>query len=319
MPIYTKLKGFTVAESAGKKSFTEQLEENLMEFFNWGLLEAGAFDDAPITTPGTPDPYDDSKLTVKHMASVDDGRIWQSPHGGWVWETGLDAERQPIPVSGVYVNGTFYSESTSGPYKHFVDYPNGRVVFDAAIPTNAVVQAAHSYRWVNFYDQEVPWFRDVIFDAYRFEVGEDAPVSGVIGLLDQYSVQLPAVVIESVPQRRFVPKQIGDTSQWVYADFLMHILAERKEDRDFLQDAITLQKDKAFYLFDVNAKIAANQYALDWHGSLLPGAMTYPELVDGFRYKTCYFNRLVGQDSSALLPLFRATIRATLEVEFTDP
>lgn len=321
MPAYTMLNGFSKPESAGAKSFTEQLAENLAEFFNWGLLEAGAYDNVPVTTPGTADPYDDSTMHPKHMEGVADGRIWGSPHQNWVWETGIDSERQPIVASGVYVNGSFYAENTVGTYKHFLDFRKGRVVFDSPIPTTSVVQVSHSHRWVEIYDENVPWFRDVIFDAYRFEVG-DNPGSGVIGLLQQNAVQLPAIVVETVPQTRFKPRQIGDLSQWVYKDFLFHIIAEAGEDRTFLQDAILLQKDRGIYLYDVNARMAANQYPLDWHGALRPGAMTYPQLVtappDGFRYKTCFFNRVAGEASSALLPLFRATLRVTVEAEFTE-
>lgn len=319
MPTYTTLRGI---HNVDDDSLVEILEENLMEFFNWGLLEAGGYTDATVTNLGVNDPTDDSMLIPVHMPGQPDGRIWQSPHRNWVWESGLDSERQPLPVSGVYVDGTFYDASTSGAFAYFVNYPDGRVVFEQPIPTTSVVQASYSYRWVNFYDQEVPWFRDVVFDAYRFEVGEDAQPSGVLGLLQEYQVQLPAVIIETVPTRRFVPKQIGDGSQWVYQDFLFHVLTDRSDDRNFLIDAITLQKDKTFYLFDTNARAAANKFALDWHGSLVSNAMTYPMLVDmppsGFRFKRCIFNRMAGQESSGRLPLFRAIIRATLEVDFTN-
>jgi hypothetical protein len=318
MPAWTRLIG---AEDVDKKSFLENLEENLIEFFNWGLLEGGGYSDAHIDTPGVSDPTDDVTLLPNHMQGVVDGRIWQSPHRGWVWESGLESARQPIPVSGVYINGDFVQTPASGTqYEHYINYPAGRVIFANPIPTNTVVQAEYSFRWVHFYNQDVPWFRDVIFDAYRYETGPDVPVSGVIGLLDNYAVELPAVVIETVATRRFVPKQQGDLSQWIYQDFLFHILTDNSPDRSGLIDYISLQKDKTIYLFDRNAQIAANKLPLDWRGSPVSGAMTYPMLVEpppsGYQYNKCRFSNMVGQESSARLPLFRAIIRATLQVDF---
>lgn len=314
MPIYTQLKGIKDTDSS---SLLELLEENLVEFFNYGLLEAGGYTDVNMG-----DSNNDANLLPIHMPGQPDGRIWQANYRNWVWEFGLESERQPIAISGVYVDGAFHSSNATDTFKHFVNYPEGRVVFDSPISTSSVVQAEYSYRWVNFYDQDVPWFRDVIFDSYRFEIGEDANPSGMIGLLQNNSVQLPAVIIETVPNRRMVPRQLGDGSQIIYQDFLFHILAESSEDRSFLIDTVTLQKDKTFYLFDTNARVAANAFALDWHGSLLPNAKTYPMLVDappsGFRWNRCIFNKMVGQDASVRLPLFRAIIRATLEVDFTQ-
>lgn len=294
----------------------------MIDFFNWGLLEAGGYDDVNITNPGIDDPLDDATLRPVHTPGLPDGRVWQSNFRNWVWEDGLESEQQPISVSGVYVDGAFHNANDAGPFKFFTNYKEGRILFEHAIPTTSLVQASYSYRWVNFYDQDVPWFRDVIFDAYRFEIGTDVPTSGFVGLLQKNQVQLPAVIIETVPNRRFIPRQLGDGSQILYQDFLFHILTENSADRSFLIDTVTLQQDKTFYLYDVNARATANQFALDWHGNKIPGAKQYPDLVQmpptGFRYHKCVFNKMVGQDSSARLPLFRAIIRVTLEVDFTE-
>ena len=315
MPTYTQLHGISDVD---RDELIEQLQVNLMDFFNWGLLEAGGYTDVLIDISDT---TEDATLLPVHMPGQPDGRIWQAPQRNWVWETGLESLRQPIAVSGVYVDGTYHNLNTTGQYKHFVNYPEGRVVFDQPISTHSLVQAEYSYRWVNFYNQSVPWFRDVIFDAFRFEVGPDSLPSGVLGLLKDNAVQLPAVVIETTATRRMVPKQIGDLSQIVYQDFLFHILTENVADRDFMIDVITLQKDKTFYLFDTNARAAANKFGLNYHGSINPGGFTYPQLVqpspDGFRWKRCVFNKMVGQETSVRLPLFRAIIRVTVEVDST--
>lgn len=322
MPTYTHLAGFGDG-AADQKTFTEQLQENLVEFFNWGLLEAGGYSDILVSNVGVPDPTDDCNLLPNHMPGVADGRIWQAPYRNWVWESGLESSRQPVAISGVYVNGTFSPTPSSGTAnEHYINYPEGRVVFTSPIATNSVVQAEYSYRWVNFYDQSVPWFRDVIFDAFRYETTPDVHPSGIIGLLNENAVQLPAVVVETVATRKFLPKQLGDRSQWIFQDFLFHVVCDNAADRSAILDIVTLQKDKTIYLFDANARAAADKYPLDWHGSPVDGAMTYPVLVSdpptGFRYKKCFFSNMVGQETSVRLPLFRAIIRVTLEVEFTE-
>ena len=52
-------------------------------------------------------------------------------------------------ISGVYVDGAFKPSTITGTYAHHVDYFDGRVVFDTAIPTGSVVQAEFSYKWIN--------------------------------------------------------------------------------------------------------------------------------------------------------------------------
>lgn len=304
-PLKIKLVG---VPDADRKLLTEQLTINLEAFFDWSLLEAGGYEDVHIDPT---DALNDSTLLPVHMPSQPDGRIWQAPHRNWVWESGLDSDRQPIPISGVYLGGVLHPQDGS----YYINYPEGRVVFNDPISTTTVVQVEYSYKWMNFYNQTVPWFRDVIFDAYRFEVGPDAQPSGFVGLLKQNSVQLPAIVIET-GGRRSVPRQLGNLSQWTYQDFLFHVLAENVEDRDFMIDVFSNQKDSSIDLFDENARAAANAFALDWHGAPVPEAnhFTYPNLITNYPLTTCYFNKIVIQEVSAILPLFRSVIRITLEI-----
>ena len=312
MPSYTSLHGVTDIDA---RTLIEQLQVNLMEFFNWGLLEVGGYTEVYLDPT---DPTGDDTLLPKKMPGQPDGKLWQAKNRNWIWEDSLSSSRQPIAVSGVYIGNQFFQSGTTGIYSHKINYPQGMVVFDNAIPTNSEVRVEHSYRWLNFYNQDVPWFRDVIFDSLRYEVGEDALPSGVIGLLNKNSIQLPAVVVETVASRKSIPRQIGDLSQTVYQDFILHVLAETGEDRDTIIDVVSLQKDKTFYLFDMNARAAANSYSLDWHGSKVPGSKMYPQLVEphptGFQWKKCTFDKIVGQETSIYLPLFRSTIRVTLEV-----
>lgn len=319
METYLTLKGVT---DVTRQQLLEAMAQGVRAFLEWGFLNAGGFSTVEVATPGTNDPYADEMLRPVHQEGVADNRIWEALHSDWVYETGLDADPPPVQTTGVYVNGVFYpTASTAGTFKHHVNFPEGRVVFDQAIPATAVVQAGYSYRWVNFYDHEVPWFRDVIFDPL---VTSDQPPSGTdfTKLLVANRVQLPAIVIEPVLNRRQRGVMLGSGAQWVEQDILFHIMAERADERNNIMDILCYQKDKTFYLFDVNARREAGDYPVDWRGMPVAGAKMYPQIVDlppgGYRWKSCFFSRMVPQDVSLRLPLYRGIVRATLEVDFNS-
>ena len=84
------------------------------------------------------------------------GGFWKN----WVWQVGLRLQMADAPlvsnmynsgISGVYVDDTFYSSSTTGTYSHKIDYFNGRVIFDNAIPSGSKVQAEHGYKYIVVY------------------------------------------------------------------------------------------------------------------------------------------------------------------------
>src|SRR5206468_9438716 len=119
----------------------------------------------------------------------------------------------------------------------------------------------------------------------------------------------PAVNIEPVMTRRLRGVMLGSGAQWVEQDILFHVIAERADERNNIVDIISLQKDKTFFLFDINARREANDFGLDWRGSPLANASMYPKLVDlppaGYRWRQCYFSRMVPSDVSLRLPMFR--------------
>lgn len=321
MTDYLKLNGVR----AGNSQLIDLLEENLISFFEWGLLEAGFYDDVQIFALGDADtPYVAAEnLFPVAVPGVSGGRIWQAPYRNWVYETGLESTRQPIAVSGIYVDGVFRPLGGSGQYSYHIDYPNGRVTFDNAISTTSVVQANYSYKRIGLYDEDVPWFSTLVFDSFGPTADTSILPSGVLGLLKENQIQLPLIVVEGVARQRMVPKELGNISQWVYQDFLLHVIAENSLDRNNLVDIITHQKDKVFYLYDGNARAADNAYALDYRNSLVPGKPLYPTLVlpapSGYRMNSCRFYQVRGSESSSTPPIFRGVVRATLEVDDNLP
>lgn len=318
---YTRLKGVT---EIGDSLLSEQLKANLVEFFNWGLLGVGGFTNV---TRSSIAPYGTGVLPAQ-LRLVDDknyniGQIWESHRQDWVWESGVDYAYQPIQISGVYVNNTFYNSSTTGTYEHKIDYPRGRVIFTNAIPSSSVVEVNYSHRYVSFYTSDAPWFKEVIFNSYRVDDPQFTQLSsGVWTILSQNRIQLPAVIVETVPRRKFIPMQLGG-GQWVNTDVIFHILAETTWDRDKLMDIISFQKEKTLLSFDKNAMTDANRFPLDYAGSIASGAMVYPDLVKssgegGFFWKKIFVKDMQTQESPSMPPLHRAVVRGTFEIDYPE-
>ncbi len=111
--------------------------------------------------------------------------------------------------------------------------------------------------------------------------------------------------------------------QWVRQDVLFHILAETTWDRDKLFDIITYQKDRTILAFDKNAMVTADKFPLDYQGSLVSGAMMYPDLIKlpsdgGFFWKKMFVKDMQSQDSPSIPPLYRAAVRGTFEIDFPE-
>ncbi len=309
----------------GGNQIIEQVGENLIAFFEWGLLEAGFYDDVRIYSLGDDDSPYAAPETLKPVAvpKIADGKVWQAEYRNWVYESGLESTRQPIQVSGIYVDGGFHSVASTGQYAHHIDYFNGRVVFDTPIPVNSVVQANYSYKRIGLYDESFPWFNSVVFDEYGTEPSTQILPSGVSNLLKNHGIQLPLILVEGVASQRLVPRELGNVSQWVYQDFLMHVIAENSQDRNNIVDILVRQKDKSFYLFDCNRRAMDNAYALDFQNKLVLSKPLYPALVSpppvGYRMSLCRFYNMRGSESYSRPPIFRAVVRATMEVDDSVP
>lgn len=320
MPDYTSLK---FIDSIGKTTLSQQLQDNLVEFFNWGIMDKGGFFNVNIPAVGL---YGGNKHQLR---LVDDpnytaGQVWEGYRNNWVWESGLSTATQPIAISGVHVGGNFHPATGVGTYAHHIDYPNGRIIFDSAISTTSTVTAEYSYKWVKVTTANAtPWFREVQYRAARLESSQFSNTgSGDWDQLGQTRLQLPAIGIEIVPRRSVKPLQLGDISQWVYTDVLFHILAEDEHTRNKLVDIVSLQSEKTIYMFDIDKIATSGRFPLDYRGmlsdkSVASGALTYPNLVtvSGYRDRELRFESTTIQQMDAINPsLHLGTVRGTTEV-----
>ena len=316
MPSSTSLKGF---DNIGQSLLNEQLEHNLIEFFDWSLLGKGGFFNVLIPTSGAFS-GDQSRLRFVDTPNFTDGQVWEGFRKNWVWESGVEHPIQPIAISGVTVDSVFHPASTTGAFAHYVDYPNGRVVFDSPITTSSVVQAEYSYKWINFYSPDVPGFQELMFESFRIDSPDflRQTQGAWAAVLGQNRIPLPAVFVEVVPTMTAKGLQLGG-GQIVNQDVLFHIFAESSWIRNNLINVINFQQSKTIVLFDRNLLRSQDAYPLDFRGALRPNATTYPTWIQptglgGFFWHKAFFLNVRPQEQESPQRLYRGVVRATMEV-----
>ncbi len=309
MPL-TSFKGIA---NVGDSLLSDNLEGNLIAFFNWGLLNIGAFSNA----------YNSQLRLVTDPRAIA-GTIWEPSRNDIVWETGVAYTKQsPISISGVSVNNQYYPSTGTGPYAHHVDYNRGLIVFDRPIPVNSVVKINYSYRYFHLATADVPWFREIMYNSLVVDGQFDQAGSGIWNILSQNRVQLPLIIVEAAPNRSFAGYQLGG-GQFVYTDVLFHIFTENSWDRKTALDVVSYQNNNTIYGFDKNAIANARAFPLDNRGALASGAKTYPQLiaptgVGGYFWKNIIFKNMRTENTPpAVPPLYRACVRGTFELIFGE-
>lgn len=285
---YYGLKGF---DSIHDYSLNNNIQDSLIEYFDWALLEKGNYFNV---TKGelSPNGEDMSLLRMSSNDAYVSGQVWEGFRQNWIWQSGVSGIGLPAPIvgsdqdfpgiSGVYIDGDFEPTSGVGDYAHHIDYFNGRVIFDTPIPTGSQVQVEYSYKYINIiYANNIPWLKQVQTNTLQptnntYDVSE-----GYWDIPPESRLQLPAIAFEIVPVRRFKGYQLGG-GQWVYTDVIAHCIAEDEMTRNMLVDIISLQNDKSVYVIDSDKLHEENKYPLNSYGSPNPSALLYPELIENY-------------------------------------
>lgn len=271
--------------SFGDATITTHIAENLISFFDYGIVEKSGFINVEIPSTGYYDGNDHQLRTVADPR-YNNGQVWEAFRSNWVWESGLGAltstDSSYPGVSGVYVDGAFYPTSTTGTYSHHINHPLGRVIFDTAIDTESTVSCEYSYKYVNVLRVNgLDWFKQIQQNSERSDNINFINNSGEWGILGDNRLQLPAIGIELVNSRRMVGYQLGG-GQTVFTDFLFHCVAEDGYTRDHLVDIISLQNEKVLKSYDLNNISSNNVFPLDYRGVPASGALRYPDLVASY-------------------------------------
>ena len=284
------LKGFT---KLGDSTLVNDIKENLISFFDWGLLKKENYINVSIPSTGV---YGGNEHQLR---LVDDprytaGQVWEGFRSNWVWESGITGDTIPLVssdnanpgVSGVYVDSAFYPVTTAGTYAHHINHPQGRVVFDTAIPTTSTVTCEYSYKYVNVTASNgLPWFKEIHKKSERVDSSQFATTSGDWSQLSQNRYQLPAIGIEITNNRSVRGYQLGGGSSYVYTDVLFHCISEDPYMRDSLLDMVTYQSDKVFTMYDLNAIADADAFPLNHNGVPASGALRFLDITTQYPLK----------------------------------
>ena len=304
------------------KSISEDLLLNILEtnfkmFFDWSFLSIGAWFDAKITNSGT---IFGSTNPMSQLVLVDDpsyttGQVWQGIRKDWVWEnSAVYSGNSPINISGIYINNAYVPYSGNS---FAVNYPDGRIIFNNAVSKTSKIKLNHSYRYVQVYRaSDSPWFNIIQYPSLDNTSQDIVRISdGEWSIAGKHRIQLPAIVIESVPRSRSRPYELGNTSLWLEQDIAFYVLAENKNDRNKLLDIIRLQQDLTIQLFDTNKLSQDDKYPLNYNGDRKTSPLMYPNIVDQYFWKKCLIKNVSLFELESVTPnLYQGLARATTEV-----
>jgi len=342
--------------NVGDSTVSSIIQDNLIELFDWGLIDAGGFFNVEIPTSGQFG-GDKHKLRLVDDPRYTKGQVWEGFRSNWVWQSGVSTTAQPKTltklkpdstdypnsihspgISGVFVGGAFQPTSGVGTYKHHVDYPNGRVVFDSAISTTSTVTAEFSYKWTKVTKSNEDFFREVQYRSERADGDFTLEASGDWSQLAETRLQLPAMAIEVVKRRDSEPYSLGSLAHYVNTDVLFHVLAEDDYDRDKLLDIVSFQQENTISMFDSDMIGRNNAFPLDYRGMTYSNVVEHPHasqiyplllqssgiLHGGFKYgetlsdshgKTLHITTANVQRSEEISPnLYHGVVRMNTEV-----
>lgn len=317
---------FKGVTSFQKDNLSNTLILGVQDFLSWGFLNIGGFQNitrSPAVSGSFSDSHGRYRLRNSDDPSYEDGQVWEGFRNDWVWESGVShSDTKPISVSGVWINNNFYL-SNDYTYSHFVDYPNGRIVFDYGIPTGNKVEANFTHRTIGITLASEDYVQELMYDSYDMENLNSYLIasSGTRNQLGKRRLQLPIIALEIVnsPARQGFQVGGGDI---VYTEMLFHIFSDNEFEKNNLKDVILNQSGKGIHLINRGLMKENKKYPLqlDRNGSPVKNAKVYTDLIKpsgdgGFRGRTARIDKATCSDMPPVNNwLHRSTVRATFSV-----
>lgn len=311
---------FKATTNINETLLTNEVELNLKAWMRWALLKIGAWQDVEMDSSGY---YGGNfhELTAIEDPSYSDYQVWETPKKDIVHETGVDFnDQEPIEISGVWVNGSFYAPGHAT-YGHYVDYPNGRVVFNAALDSDDVVKMNYSYRTVSVeIADDSPLWKEIQYGSLRVDnTHRTDPDKGQWSAIPSLKrQQLPAIIIEAVPRGSNKGWEIGSQALMVNRDVLFHIVAEDRLIRNNLVDIVALEENKTIWMFNSDDLVNTDDWPLDYRGAKNTNGLTYPNLIENYKWLRLTILKTLIAEVGGLNPyLHEGTVRATCEIILT--
>lgn len=281
MSDYTTLKGLT---DFNQTQLLESLGQNMVMFFDWGFTNAGAFNNIKLNNL---DINGGSKAELKPVndPNYSVGKVWQLPSKNLVWESGV-YNNSSINISGVYLNSSFLPLNTSGNYAYNIDYRNGRVIFNSGLPLSSSLKMEYSCRLIDIKEaRESKLMQYMQLDNYDLSTTQYINNSGEASILSQNKIQLPHIAIEVSPNIDSRPYEIGSFTEYRDIDILCHIFSKEYTYKNKIGDILINQKDKGFFLLDLDTIAKSGDFPLDYRGYKKSSVKNYSQLADTSNYR----------------------------------
>lgn len=310
---------FIGVDSIGSTLIINELENNYKTFLEWGFLKIGSFTNVNIPTQNIAS-FDLHQLKPIKDENQNNNTVWQSPRKDWIYESGIEYNGiNPINVSGIYVNSIFYPSPTGNStlgYK--INYPEGKVVFNKSVAPTSIVQAEYSYKNIQIYKmEEFPYWKQIQHGSLENKVGFSLSDKGDFSISSEHRIQLPAIVIETISRSDSKPFQLGDTSQILHQDILLHILSDQPKDKNNIIDILRLQKDRILYLYNTDTLVQSGIYPLNYDGSKNINGQNYYNIVNNpsYRWIKCRISDInISDIYLSNIRLYGAVVRLTNEL-----
>tara|TARA_Y100000401_G_scaffold90354_1_gene75940 strand:- start:238 stop:1236 length:999 start_codon:yes stop_codon:yes gene_type:complete len=320
-----------VSDRVSINYITNQLEYNLKSFLDYGFLAAGGFINVQASGNNVHG-MSQYRLYPVNDTNYKQGQVWQTARKNWVHESGIGgplvyggvhgsgygSNNAPIYISGLVIDSLQYNDEVAGTYAHKLNYRDGRVIFDTAIPTNTKIDLNYSYKWVQVYDySEAEWWKEIQYNTDSNTDHLNRKDKGDFFVDPKHRVQLPAIVIETVPRSFSSPYRLGDHSMVLDQDVLVHVVAQNHYDRNNITDMVRLQQDRVLNMYDVNTVSKSGVYTYNFDGTLNASRLDYKSLVQNNNYlhNTCRLKNMVVSEVESVNPdLYESTIRLTAEI-----
>lgn len=305
---------FKEVNNIGDDFLLNIIESNLKMFLDWSFLNIGAWFDVSIGDQTMYGVASHSQLLPVYDPAYADGQVWQGIRKDWVWETGFEYNgNSPIVINSVEVNGTPVNKNGN----FTINYPLGRIIFNSPQNISSTIKVNYSYRFVQVHRaSDSPWFNIIQQSSYNTanpDISRTEDGEWTIG--SNHRIQLPAIVIESLPRSRSYPYEIGSSSLVIDQDVAFYILAENKNDRNKLLDILRLQQDHNILLFNTNSLAQNDQYPLDYNGDLKNSPLMYPNIIDQYSWRKCWIKNVNLFELDSPNPnLHQGMVRITTEI-----
>lgn len=293
--------GFNHISSIGDRQILSSIEENLKSFLDWSFINIGGFINVNIPTNGISG-TEYHKLNLAEDPANTTNTVWESAKKDWVYETGISySGSTPVEISGVYLNNTFLPGPTGyGAYTYSLDYQNGRVVFDNPVNKSSNVEIEYSYRYIQTYKSS---------EQKGLEINDE--------VLSANRIELPAVLIEMTDRTDQKPFELGNSRNTFFQDVLFHVLARNATHRNNISNALLLQKDKHFYLYDIDNVVRNGVYPFDYKGHINNNRINYDLLFRDNQYidKKAYVkNATITEFNTISSTIYHNIVRWTIEI-----